>query len=83
MEFLPSRPPGASGAASVCTLGRHITMSRSLPGRDRPDTNDPKAFTCTGRTGKGRVRTEKGMGWKERVRTGKGRKGKERKGKER
>ena len=46
IEFLPSSPPGASGAASVCTLGRHITMSRSLPGRDRPDTNDPKAFTC-------------------------------------
>jgi hypothetical protein len=59
MEFLPSSPPGASGAASVCTLGRHITMSRSLPGSDRPDTKDPKAFTCMGRKGKEGYGTKK------------------------
>jgi hypothetical protein len=23
-------------------------MSKSLPGRDRPETKDPKAFTCDG-----------------------------------
>jgi hypothetical protein len=23
-------------------------MSKSLPGRDRPETKDPKAFTCEG-----------------------------------